>query len=277
MRRRRRQPRLLASLDLQQPLHQLQRCRRSPYPLPPCDRRCRGTSPTPPSTGVRIPPRSAVVSGNIIDLTYAGENARPRAGITVDASEVTVADNQIYVRGSADPRVTGIVLREPALNLNVHDNLIRNCGVGLRTGRVASSVTEVLDPVTFREASLPLEWRFSHLYRDWNVVWLSGGAPAGTSVIEAYDPATLKFTLHAPRPLKVGDAFEVYPPAGSNWSLHHNTITGCLTPVTLDSYGSETSAFADNTLSRGEAAGVKAAVTVRGRFPPQRQHLLRLR
>lgn len=58
----------------------------------------------------------------------------------------------------------------------------------------------------------------------------------------------------------------MYPPAGSNWSLHHNTITGCLTPVTLDSYGSETSAFADNTLSRGEAAGVKAAVTVRGRF-----------
>jgi hypothetical protein len=34
----------------------------------------------------------------------------------------------------------------------------------------------------------------------------------------------------------------------------------------LDSYGSETSLFRDNALTRGEAQGVKQAVEVRGRF-----------
>ncbi|MEI6501834.1 MAG: hypothetical protein WCP21_12505, partial [Armatimonadota bacterium] len=210
------------------------------------------------------PSRSAVITGNIIDLTYNGENPINRTGIRVDASEVTIADNQIYVRGQFDPRVTGIRLGEPALHLTVHGNLISNCGTGLITGRASSRVTQVIDPTTFMESSLPLEWRYTHQYQGWNVAWLSGGKVTGTSVIEAYDPATLRFKLTAPRELKVGDGFEVYPSGPANWSLHDNTITGCLSPVVLDNYGSVTSQFSRNLISRGGAVSVKAAVSVQG-------------
>jgi hypothetical protein len=213
-----------------------------------------------------FPSRSVIASGNIIDLTYTGDDARYRSGFVVDGNEVTISDNQVYVRGKVDPKVTGITLRDPALNVDIHDNLIRNCGTGLTTGRVMSRVTAMIDPTTFMESSLPLEWRFSHLYRDWNVVWLDKGAVVGTSVLDSYDPSTLRFKLKAPRTLKVGDVFEVYPPAGANWNIHNNTITGCPIPVRLDSYGSETSRLAGNVISRGEATGVKFAVEVRGRF-----------
>ncbi|MHB8993842.1 MAG: right-handed parallel beta-helix repeat-containing protein [Armatimonadota bacterium] len=212
------------------------------------------------------PSRSVVITNNIIDLTYAGDKPVTRTGISADASEVTIADNQIYVRGQADPRVTGIRLREPALHLTVHNNLIRNCGNALVAGRAASTVTLVDDPSTFLESSLPLEWRYTHQYQDWNVVWLAGGKPAGTSVIESYDPARLRFKLKAPRELKVGDGFEVYPPGGANWSIHHNTITGCQKPVLLDCYGSPTSVFADNTITRGETKGVTSAFDLKGQF-----------
>lgn len=213
-----------------------------------------------------FPSRSAVITGNIIDLTYAGEHPANRTGINVDASEVTIANNQVYVRGQVDPRVTGIRLGEPALHLNVHDNLISNCGSGLTTGRACSRVTQVVDSSTFMEASLPLEWRYTHQYQGWNVVWLSSGKVAGMSVIEAYDPSTLRFKLTAPREMKVGDGFEVYPPGPADWNIHDNTITGCQTPVLLDNYGSATSSFSRNAIERGGALGVSAAVTVGGSY-----------
>jgi len=65
--------------------------------------------------------------------------------------------------------------------------------------------------------------------------------------------------------MKVGDRFEVFPPS-ANWNIHSNTITGCLKPVVLDSYGSETSIFRNNIVSRGDAADVKQAIEVHGRF-----------
>ena len=222
--------------------------------------------PDAPLSWGSFPSRSAVISDNIIDLTYQGSNAADRVGISVNASEVTVSDNQIYVRGPSDPRVTGIRLSEPALHLNVHDNLIRNCGVGLVAGRAGSRVTQVIDTNTFLEASLPLEWRYSHQYQGWNVVWLSGGKTNGTSVIESYDPATLRFRLAAPRDMKVGDAFEVFPPRSANWLIHDNTITGCKRPVVLGAHGSETSVFRDNLIERGGAGEATNALAVTGRF-----------
>jgi hypothetical protein len=66
--------------------------------------------------------------------------------------------------------------------------------------------------------------------------------------------------------MKAGDSFEVYPPAGANWNLHHNTVTGCQKPVTLDCYGSPTSVFADNTITRGDTPGVSAAMELKGQF-----------
>jgi len=211
------------------------------------------------------PSRSAVISGNIIDMTCVGENPADRVGVRVDASEVTVADNQIYVRGQCDPRVTGIRLSEPALCLNVHDNLVSNCGTGLATGRAVSRVTQVIDSTSFLESSLPLEWRYSHQYHGWQIAWIRGQQVAGTSVIDSYDPGTLEFKLKAPHDLKVGDSFEVIPPS-ANWLIRDNTITGCRQPVILDSYGSDTSLFRDNLITRGDATDVKQAVIVSGRF-----------
>jgi len=162
--------------------------------------------------------------------------------------------------------VTGIRLSDPALHLTVHGNLVRNCGRGLVTGRVASRVTKVIDDRTFMEASLPLEWRYSHQYQRWNVVWTNGNEVTGTSVIEAYDPTTLRFKLTAPREIRVGDTFEVGAPGPANWNIHDNTITGCLSPVVLDNYGSATSQFSRNLVSRGDAVGVGQAVAIRGRY-----------
>jgi hypothetical protein len=125
-------------------------------------------------------------------------------------------------------------------------------------------VTQVVDPTTFHEASLPLEWRYTHQYQGWNLLWISAGKITGSSVIEAYDPTTLLFKLTSPHEMKVGDVFEVYPSGTANWNIHDNTITGCQIPVVLDNYGSVTTRFCINMIDRGGAIGVKAAVTVGG-------------
>ncbi len=213
-----------------------------------------------------FPSHTVTITGNIIDMTYAGEKPAGRTGINVSANNVIVSNNQIYVRGKLDPLVNGIAIAEPALNVSVHGNLIRNCNYGLRTSRAASRVTEVIDATTFVENGLPLEWKDSHRYRDWNLVWVTGSKPNTLAVIEAFDPETLRFKLRAPAEMKVGDRFEVFPPGGANWNIHHNTIAGCLNPVSLDSAGSPTSAFTSNTVTNDAVAGLKQAVDVRGRF-----------
>lgn len=212
------------------------------------------------------PSRSVVVSGNLIDLTCVGGESVERVGIKVDASEVTVADNQVYVRGAADPKVTGLLLSDPALHLTVHDNQLRHCGAGLLTARAGSGVTKVIDETTFLEASLPLEWRYTHQYQGWRILWTKDGQVVGTSTLESYDPTTLQFRLTEPRELQVGDTFDIAPPGPANWDLHDNQITGCLRPVVLSNYGSEVSRFAHNVITRGGASGVAAAVSVAGRF-----------
>ena len=87
-------------------------------------------------------------------------------------------------------------------------------------------------------------------------------------VVEDMRQLTLTYTVPiAPaRALLPGDAFEVFPPDGANWAIHHNTIAGCRAPVHLACYGSVTSRFSDNTVVRGEAEGVQCVVEVHGRF-----------
>ncbi|MBI2299281.1 MAG: hypothetical protein HYU66_10135, partial [Armatimonadetes bacterium] len=64
-----------------------------------------------------------------------------------------------------------------------------------------------------------------------------------------------------------GDAFEVYPPGGSNWSIHDNTIADCPTSMLLDGYGGPTSVLRSNVVSgSGGAPGAAAAVDVRGEW-----------
>jgi hypothetical protein len=221
-----------------------------------------------------FPSNTMTITGNIIDLTYLGANPAARTGIRIAASNVIAADNQVYVRGAVDPHVTGIVVAEPAVNVRVHDNLVRNCHSGLLTVRAGARVTQVIDDRTFLEDGLPLEWRDSHCYRGWNVVWLAGGKPLALSVLEAYDAETSQFKLKAPRKLTVGDYFEVFAPEGPSWDICGNTISGCQVPVMLDSYGGETALFRDNAITRGAASGVASGVEVHGRFDLVGNHLL---
>ncbi|MEW6354978.1 MAG: right-handed parallel beta-helix repeat-containing protein [Planctomycetota bacterium] len=213
-----------------------------------------------------FPTRNVVVKGNIIDLTYPGEKPATRWGIDVSASDVIVADNQVYVRGEADPRAYGIRISEPARNVTVHDNLIRNCTQGVCTTRAASAIRKVIDPVSFLETRLPLEWATSHCYRGWDLMWTSGANKDKVARLDSFDAATTAFKLAKPCDMKVGDQFEIIPPDGANWNIHSNTITGCKQPVILDSYGSNTSFFRDNIVTRGGATGVQQAIHVAGRF-----------
>ena len=109
-------------------------------------------------------------------------------------------------------------------------------------------------------------WRTSHLYRGWGLVWTTGDKASGMSTLDSYDSESLRFKLAKAYDMKVGDRFEVFPTHSANWSIHDNTITGCAQPVVLDSYGSDTSLFKDNIVTRGEATGVKQAFVVSGRF-----------
>ncbi|MEI6502191.1 MAG: hypothetical protein WCP21_14340, partial [Armatimonadota bacterium] len=216
-----------------------------------------------------FPSQYTTITGNIIDLTAVADKSLTRYGIDVSTSDTIVADNQVYVRGAADPLVTGLRVQEPALNVTVHDNLIRNCGTGLITTRARGTVTEVIDPQTFTISgwnSIPVARRPSDLYHGWRVVWLSGEKVVGNSVLEQCDPDTSQFKLREPRTLKVGDQLEIYPPYGANWDLHHNTISGCLKPLVLEAYGSETARVRENTVTRDAATGVTEAATIKGRF-----------
>ncbi|MCE5240023.1 hypothetical protein LLH23_16300 [bacterium] len=208
----------------------------------------------------------ATVSDNIFDMTDVTGQSKARTSVLVSGSHVTVSNNQFYVRGAMDPAVTAIDLREPAVNLSVHDNLIRNCGKGLSVGLGSGRITEVVSPTSFVVAgTIPLERRQSHRYRGWGVSFIRGGNRIGRGTIKEFDPETCQFILDKPFDLKVGDSVEVFPTAGANWSLTANTITSCVQPVTLDGYGSLTSRFADNLISRGETPA-KEAVAVRGAF-----------
>jgi hypothetical protein len=188
--------------------------------------------------------------------------------VNVSASGVIVADNQIYVRGATDGDVTAILVKESSVNLNVHDNLIRNCGRGIVAESIEGRIQEVLDPKTFLcvpGRAIPFERRQSHGYRGWNLAWLSGARANTLGVLEGFDPESLRFTLRQPTTIKANDRFALYPPS-ANWTIHDNTVTGCQNPVVLDCYGSPTSTLRDNLISRGDAADAKQAIQGRARF-----------
>jgi len=53
-----------------------------------------------------LPGGEATITGNIIDLTCADGKPVPRTGIQISSADVTVADNQVYVRGTPADEVT---------------------------------------------------------------------------------------------------------------------------------------------------------------------------
>lgn len=224
------------------------------------------------------PAANTTIIGNIFDLTCVGQKPVRRTAVIVSSNDAIVADNQIYVRGQCDPMATGIRLQEPAMNLNVHDNLVRNCAQGIQSERGRSQVGEVIDQRTFlrsdgwREA-LPLERSRPWQYRGWSLAWLQGNKPAGTSILESFDPETLQFKLRDSRAMKAGDRFEVVVPS-LNWNIHDNIITGCQRPIVLDSHGSDTSLVRNNLIERGGETGATQAVVATGRFQISNNHVV---
>ena len=215
---------------------------------------------------------NTIITGNIFDMTCVGKKPVQRAAINIACNHTIISDNQIYVRGTADPLVTAIRLREPALNVIVHDNLIRNCGTGIISEKGESRVGDVIDDRTFLRsigpAGLPIDLIDPEIVKGWSLIWKSSDPlkpDNGISVIESFDPGTLRFKLREPRQMKTGDRFEVIIPS-VNWTLHSNTITDCLRPVVLDSYGSKTSLFRNNLVIRGTTGKVMAGMEIHGLF-----------
>lgn len=208
--------------------------------------------------------RRIVVTGNHIDLSRLGDNPdHARCGICVEASNVHIADNQIYVRGERSDKVTGIHVAEHAVNVNIHDNLIENCQVGLRSGmrlyvpdpppgefvfeRTTSEIVQVDGPARFRESALPVLCDHRAPYRGWHLQWLTGQNAGETAIIQAYDPKTRTVTLAQACTIQAGDRFAVHPPQ-TNWQIHHNTITGCPKPLLLDAVAGRAGICLDNNL-----------------------------
>ena len=222
-----------------------------------------------------FPPQNIVIQGNIIDLTCVGERSKwGVTGITVGTPDTIVSDNQVYVRGEPDPTATGIRLHESAQNLAVHNNLIRNCGVGLVTHRLEGQVAEVIDATRFTVKGIPYPWGYSGFYKGWSLLWLGEGKPKTPLLADVFDNDTLQFRLAEPfEGAQAGDSFVLSPPT-ANWQIHSNTITDCRSPVLLGGLGSDTALFRDNVISRGQATGVKQAMRVAGRFTLRQNHVV---
>lgn len=211
------------------------------------------------------PSHNVVITGNSIDLSWRNKR-RHTTGIMVQASDVTVSDNQIYVRGEIDPKVTGIDICESAVNVTVHDNLIHNCACGFCATRARSRVTEVFDERTFRDECLPRVRSMSHLYRNWNLLWRSGEHQGSTVRIATFEPNEAhRFKLAEPQRMQPGNVFQIYPDS-ANWLIHDNTITDCAHPAVLEAHGGVTTVFRGNVISRGVAVNVASAVVVRGQW-----------
>ncbi|NLY01429.1 MAG: hypothetical protein GXY83_35505 [Rhodopirellula sp.] len=217
------------------------------------------------------PSANATIAGNLFDMTEVGPQAVARTAVDVSAPDVIVSDNQIYVRGNCDPLVTAVKVLEPAVHVNIHDNLIRNCGAGILTGRASSRVGEVVDGRTFTlgTRTVPLDHRLAGQCQGWSLVWLTGGRPAALSAIEAITGAaatdTVKVALKEAYAPKSGDSFELIPTA-ANWTFHDNTVTDCRRPIVLDSYGGPSSIVRANIVTRDRTADVKQAIEMHGRF-----------
>ncbi|MDD5678318.1 MAG: right-handed parallel beta-helix repeat-containing protein [Kiritimatiellae bacterium] len=231
-------------------------------------------------------PRSVTVTGNIIDLTHVeGQLDQERVGIAIGAGNVIASNNQIYVRGPIDPRVTGIQVAEYAVDVSIHDNLIENCRYGLRTGfdrslyapltgsyagvqrimRLESSVKALNSAEAFDDADLPGQWEFTAPYQGWDLHWLSGVNAGTVSRIAEFDMNSRRLSLEKPLTVQAGERFAVSP-RSANWQIHHNTITGCREPVMLEGYGSATSRFTDNIINRGNVPDAIWAIRIKGRF-----------
>jgi len=82
------------------------------------------------------PCRSISITGNNIDLSQMEDNPdNERVGISIEASNVIIANNHISLRGKKGAKTSGIQISDNATNIHVHDNIIENCDYGFRSGK----------------------------------------------------------------------------------------------------------------------------------------------
>jgi len=180
-----------------------------------------------------------VITSNTFDMTSTEEESKERFVIRISNNFATVADNQIYIRGERDPKVTGIIITDDVTRVQIHDNTFAGLGCGIKSERVYGKVGTVLNDrmfyrMEYREsrASKPmLLRRRSHGYRGWRLRWLRDNTE---SVIEHFDGETLIFTLKEGRTLNTGDEFMIYSTKSAPWNIHDNMIDDCEVPVDLN-------------------------------------------
>ncbi|HWL53336.1 MAG TPA: right-handed parallel beta-helix repeat-containing protein [Chthoniobacteraceae bacterium] len=205
--------------------------------------------------------RRVIVSGNHFDLSRVDDNPdRERCGICIEASNVTISDNQIYVRGETSEKVTGIHLADDAVNVHLHDNLIEHCGVGLRSGRriyfpqertfrfchTEGEVEAVSSNGSFKVSRLPQRCDDPRPYLGWHLHWQSGPRAGESSTIAAFDGETHEIRLKESEPApETGWRFAIYPPS-ANWQIHHNTITQCTRAIEMDLFSFKGVTISDN-------------------------------
>ncbi len=210
---------------------------------------------------IRIGGRRITVTGNQIDLTQMGDYPdNERVGICIEASNVLAADNQIYARGPGG-QSAGISIADHAVNVQAHDNLIENCQVGIRTGRLfRDAATEPdrhipaarirrtgrlrIPPYGIRgggnrgRPNLPLPGiaarlrRLAGAHAGWQLRWLTGAQDADLNH-RAYDAQPGRSRCRKRWPSPAGARFAVYP-RHANWQIHHNTLADCAQPLVME-------------------------------------------
>jgi len=204
-----------------------------------------------------LPAGNVIITGNAIDLTCVSGESRTRFGISASTNDSTISNNQIYTRKGIDPQTTGILLAEPAHNLVIHDNTIRNCQTGLEATRIKGSIGEIVDSRTFKSnGRMPWPRRDTHRFQGYQIVWIPNASEPDIfvdgPVIETFEPDEGVFRLREDFELKPNAVFVVRSPQGFSWNIHHNIISDCAQPVKLDVFGGATAVFSDNVMKRSE-------------------------
>lgn len=200
------------------------------------------------SSARHVPCRSIIITGNSIDLTaMEGQSNNERVGISIECSNVTVANNQIFVRGENNPKTTGIQIADHVTNINAHDNIIENCDHGLRSGcrvyikdknhfefhHTESEVSEVIDSKSFIDQHIPGTWDRQPACENWNILWKSGANTGKVTKVVHLETEKRTVTLQDNISINTGDKFFIYPDY-SNWQIHHNTMYKCANPLLID-------------------------------------------
>jgi len=206
--------------------------------------------------------RRIIVTGNHIDLTRIENNPdNERCGISVEASNVTIADNHIYCRGETSEIVTGINIAEDAVNVHIHNNLIEHCNTGIMAGRrvfvgtrtqgryeflhTEAVVTHVGNKGAVRIEGLPMRCDDIKPYKGWILHPMKNSLKKKSVQIKDYDPAAGTLLLPENHGLKAGDRLSVVP-LMANWHISNNTFADCSKDMVMNVLRREGMIFRDN-------------------------------